>query len=60
MARAVLLVIAAVVVAVVVVVSGMRGADAARPARESAGGSYPVCWNTYEEAKANVAAWMSR
>ncbi|CAL9174009.1 unnamed protein product, partial [Musa hybrid cultivar] len=59
MARAVLLVIAAVVVAVVVV-SGMRGADAARPARESAGGSYPACWNMYEEAKANVAAWMAR
>ncbi|URD75356.1 hypothetical protein MUK42_09587 [Musa troglodytarum] len=59
MARSVLLVIAVVVVAVVVVL-GMRGADAARPARESPGGSWPACWNTYEEARANVAAWMAR
>lgn len=59
MSRAALLVIAAVVVAVVVV-SGMRGADAARPARESAGGSYPACWNAYEEARANVATWLAR
>ncbi|RZS28320.1 hypothetical protein BHM03_00061890 [Ensete ventricosum] len=58
MARKALLVIAVVVA--IIVVSGMQGADAARPSRESAGGSYPARSNTYEEVSASVATWMAR
>ncbi|CAL9114314.1 unnamed protein product [Musa textilis] len=48
------------VVVAIYVVTGVQGADAAMPARESAGGSYPACWSTYEEARASVATWMAR
>ncbi|CAL9048630.1 unnamed protein product, partial [Musa banksii] len=59
MAGAVLLVITIIVDGIIIVL-GVRGADAPRPVRESAGGSYPACWRTYEEARASVASWMAR
>ncbi|CAL9185342.1 unnamed protein product, partial [Musa hybrid cultivar] len=59
MAGTVLLVITIFVDAIIIVL-GVRGADAPRPVRESAGGSYPACWRTYEEARASVASWMAR